>query len=807
MNTKLKLLIYLLVFLAPPTLRAQTINESNFQTILISGSGRPLNANTAVCTLGLTTTGASISGNVATLTFGSNPQTAGYLRGSLLTVSIFTGADAIFNGTFPIAAVSSTTISYFLVHAPATASSVGLAFQTGTQGNPCAPLATIFTDYSGATQAPNPSTSGPLGNVSIWAPSGVYNLQYYGLGIVTKVIAFSIGGTGGGGGSGSPNIEVSFANVTSATLNASSLNTTNLLFQCYDNGSPNANPIETNASLNLSTLVITFGFTVPQSGYCAVNGSGGGGGSGPTVGAVLLNPIITQPIVQPPGTSLNVSGTMNAQSLNGVLNAAPFSGADIFAKANAAYASCSNACSVFIPAGTYNAVTTTLNFPIVQNGTAALHMEGVVINYTGSGKAISLSGTGQFNANAQIFGGTIIGTSAGAAGVFYTAFSGVKFYNLTVSGFTTGDGFQNAGANTIDCFGCGTIGNANGRHNLGAVVAAVNYSAVADHWHGGLIANNTNQGWFEDGSLSATVGRNASNSAENVVFEPNGQNGSNANAQIFLQVCDNCIIRGNFFENAPGTEPTNSINLGDSTFQPVDTNITDNTFGSLGATTTINDFHSFGTHVQGNIEGTSVTNFYLHGTLSRNSYIGCNYLPASTVAVNGVDSGNDTLTTCMATNQTWLNASAPGVRGYQYNQLSGYNQDLTIRTRSGGTNNLVGTNSSGVLTYTISDAGIFNNQGMIAGGTQRITAGSSCGTVASAVGGAWAGAFNSGISGTCTIVVTPGFTAPNGFNCDATDLTTTADKLTQIAYTTTTCTFSGTTASADAITWKVQAAF
>jgi len=78
-------------------------------------------------------------------------------------------------------------------------------------------------------------------------------------------------------------------------------------------------------------------------------------------------------------------------------------------------------------------------------------------------------------------------------------------------------------------------------------------------------------------------------------------------------------------------------------------------------------------------------------------------------------------------------------------------------------------------------------------------------SLTSSIGGAGAGAFNSGTTGTCTVVITPGITAKNGFRCSATDLTTVADIILQTAFTTTTCTIAGTTVSADQITWQVEA--
>lgn len=91
--------------------------------------------------------------------------------------------------------------------------------------------------------------------------------------------------------------------------------------------------------------------------------------------------------------------------------------------------------------------------------------------------------------------------------------------------------------------------------------------------------------------------------------------------------------------------------------------------------------------------------------------------------------------------------------------------------------------------------------GFTATGTQTI---SGC-SLTVPLGGAWAGSFKSGTTGTCTITITPGTTATNGFFCIAKDLTTPADEPKQTAYTTTTCTLSWTTVSGDLITWQAVA--
>lgn len=188
-------LLLLVLLLIPTALLAQ---EGNFQTILLSGSGQPINATVAVCSTGLATTAASVTNNIATLTMASNPQTANFLATKTLTVSAFTGADTYFNGTFTIVSVSPTAISYALVHANASAGTNGRAFQTGDSISACAPLVTLYTDDTGLVTTTNPFPSGTLGNVSIWTVPGVYNVQYYGQQLVTKVVEMSIGAPGGG---------------------------------------------------------------------------------------------------------------------------------------------------------------------------------------------------------------------------------------------------------------------------------------------------------------------------------------------------------------------------------------------------------------------------------------------------------------------------------------------------------------------------------------------------------------------------------------------------------------------------------
>jgi len=113
---------------------------------------------------------------------------------------------------------------------------------------------------------------------------------------------------------------------------------------------------------------------------------------------------------------------------------------------------------------------------------------------------------------------------------------------------------------------------------------------------------------------------------------------------------------------------------------------------------------------------------------------------------------------------------------------------------------VTGSDTSSLTGVVISNS-TFNNS-PVAGG---IGAGLSGCTYSSQAGGTWGGKFTSGTSGTCTVTITPGTTAPNGWVCQANDITTPAGTIKQTATETTYCTVSGTTASGDVITWSAIA--
>ena len=126
-----------------------------------------------------------------------------------------------------------------------------------------------------------------------------------------------------------------------------------------------------------------------------------------------------------------------------------------------------------------------------------------------------------------------------------------------------------------------------------------------------------------------------------------------------------------------------------------------------------------------------------------------------------------------------------------------------------------GTVPSGAsITQTAGSSLIFNIGGLTAGtfsspsknfavygnlqsaGTKFTASGCSNSTT---VGGAWAGSYNSGTTGTCTVVITLPTGATNGYTCWASDTTTPANIQTMTASTTSSATISGTTVSGDVI--------
>lgn len=154
----------------------------------------------------LTTTAASVTSNLAVLTMSSNPVTAGFVAGMTIQVAGFTGGDTYLNGGtftngtgiasgFTILSVTSTTITYSLTHANASAATNGTVLQMGNATTGCGGLSSIFSDPATTQSLTQPLTTDPFGNWNAYASvanGGVYYAQFYGAGVTTTMRSYAL---------------------------------------------------------------------------------------------------------------------------------------------------------------------------------------------------------------------------------------------------------------------------------------------------------------------------------------------------------------------------------------------------------------------------------------------------------------------------------------------------------------------------------------------------------------------------------------------------------------------------------------
>lgn len=396
------------------------------------------------------------------------------------------------------------------------------------------------------------------------------------------------------------------------------------------------------------------------------------------------------------------------------LNATTFPGSDIGAKVNAAFASCGGACEVEIPAGNYT-YSTTINIPVAIAGGVTLECdtESTILNYTGSGDAIAAFGTGVAESGIVVKSCGVQGNAAtgNANGLHLRALSQASFDNLRIINFP-GDGILNEGANSLTFVSPDVEGNFIDIHNVGVVINGIGYSSNAVKVFGGVIGYARQWGVFEDFSQAALAFPNGGNVYDGVVFEANGTNGQTS-GNAFLQGCDGCVITNSYLEffskdHIPynvivGDSSTNGIGGLDSSPQGV--KIVNNHLLSDNATTSIFLINGRLPIVDGNSEVGNVTNFIYEGAAVQYTYIGHNI---------SLDATNNLAGPGVASNSpsAGIDATVPTPNGVGFNSLTGDQQDLQIRTRQGGTDNLVGIGSAGNQLYAIDNTGVADFNGV-----------------------------------------------------------------------------------------------
>jgi hypothetical protein len=192
-------LVALLFVLSASAAHAQSGTLGSTSSPVVNAFGRPMaGVDVSICQPAATTAAQVIS-NTAVLTMASNPVTAGFAAGMLVQVSGFTGADTYFNGGtftngtgitggYTILSVTSTTITYALTHANATASSNGTVLQQGSGTTGCAGLSAVYTDPGMTQPLAQPIVTDAYGNWNAFAQSGqLYYVQFYGTGVTTSM--------------------------------------------------------------------------------------------------------------------------------------------------------------------------------------------------------------------------------------------------------------------------------------------------------------------------------------------------------------------------------------------------------------------------------------------------------------------------------------------------------------------------------------------------------------------------------------------------------------------------------------------
>lgn len=411
-----------------------------------------------------------------------------------------------------------------------------------------------------------------------------------------------------------------------------------------------------------------------------------------------------------------------------------------------------NGGDVVLPAGTYAAGATTIAVPakvrMVLNGakitssavnavTVAVGNDGAtgsiigsghnaVIDHTGTGSGVYAGGISS-QADLHLSNFWIKGSAAGIAALTFDRFNRATTSGLKMTGYTAGDAFRSEGANSVTHHAPEISSCLNGVHNLTSATGGTFSSNVITVF-GGQITNCTGWGWYED--TTGGGGRNLGNRAVGVTFEGNGTNASGTTGDVYNQNCDSLTIEGCYFENGAGNVPTNCIINGDATNGPKGLSVTGNVFQNMN-TNTINDVNGQTTIVRGNVQNGANTNFMQHGTLARGLFLGPDRV-ASTNYFAGSDTGVDSVIAGGA--GTAANQQGPAATGYGFNAITGLNQDLRVRTRTGGTYNTLWQAIDGSGIGSLDNAGNLSMNSYQVAGTQVV--GVRGAAVADAAGGA-----------------------------------------------------------------------
>lgn len=332
-----------------------------------------------------------------------------------------------------------------------------------------------------------------------------------------------------------------------------------------------------------------------------------------------------------------------AQSVNGVLNAQEFSGTDIGARINAAFAACpQKLCTVSVPAGTYT-YSTTIVLPAISSPTLEMDHQ-VYLHYAGDGRAMS---TSQGSGRVFIRGGHIIGNPAAKVGILMVPQDqGVFIEDTDVYNFLNGDGVIDLGANVVKLTNVRIADCLFGLHIMGAPGFASNNvtvsgSTIIGNLRWGIVDGDRTQypaNWMGTGLPAGSSTPEFGNVFLNNDLEGNGRDGTGKYGAVLEALTYKSVYTGNYFEAAPHQVQLGCQNDADPEYQglygvsgpncgtTIAATIRDNYF-TAGAPIEVELFAAVDTIIEGNGEFGPHTSCFASITgAAINTYIASNHL-------------------------------------------------------------------------------------------------------------------------------------------------------------------------------------
>lgn len=232
--------------------------------------------------------------------------------------------------------------------------------------------------------------------------------------------------------------------------------------------------------------------------------------------------------------------TVTAAAVNGVLNPTQFPGSDLGAQVAAAWASGLGK-TVRIPAGNYNS----FNTPIVLPGAGyTLQCDvGAILNYTGSGAAITIGSDGNIVTDTGVDGqgGCLLNNSGSASyGIEIFPSNHTFIRDMRITGFSYG--IFDYGGNNL------TLENLLVQHNSTGIVITNNaylngYAANAVHLSHSEVSSNATWGFYSEASSTTCCALNYGTVVTDNVFEQNGS------GDVWLDWDKGAYVSGNYFES------------------------------------------------------------------------------------------------------------------------------------------------------------------------------------------------------------------------------------------------------------------